>query len=119
MKTIVCQEPFMWKITEREKPKCQQGEALVRVRRIGICGTDIHAFGGNQPYFTYPRVLGHELSGTVEEVKKINNSDIKVGDQVAVIALFGVWRLSSMPLWKDKLLFYIKGSWCSSRWWHG
>ncbi len=69
MKTIVCQEPFMWKITERKKPKCQLGEALVRVRRIGICGTDIHAFGGNQPYFTYPRVLGHELSGTVEEVK--------------------------------------------------
>lgn len=37
------------------------GEALVRVHRIGVCGTDIHAFGGKQPFFTYPRILGHEL----------------------------------------------------------
>lgn len=36
-------------------------EALLKVHRIGVCGTDIHAFGGNQPFFTYPRVLGHEL----------------------------------------------------------
>jgi 2-desacetyl-2-hydroxyethyl bacteriochlorophyllide A dehydrogenase len=37
------------------------GEALVAVRRIGVCGTDIHAFGGKQPFFSYPRILGHEL----------------------------------------------------------
>jgi 2-desacetyl-2-hydroxyethyl bacteriochlorophyllide A dehydrogenase len=37
------------------------GEALVRVRRIGVCGTDLHAYGGRQPFFTYPRILGHEL----------------------------------------------------------
>lgn len=37
------------------------GEALVRVHRIGVCGTDIHAFAGKQPFFTYPRILGHEL----------------------------------------------------------
>ncbi len=38
---------------------------MIRVRRVGICGTDIHAYGGNQPYFDYPRVLGHELSGDI------------------------------------------------------
>lgn len=37
------------------------GEALVRVHRVGVCGTDIHAYGGDQPFFTYPRILGHEL----------------------------------------------------------
>ena len=37
------------------------GEALVRVRRVGVCGTDFHAFKGDQPFFTYPRILGHEL----------------------------------------------------------
>ncbi len=84
MKTIVCKEPYKWEITEREKPKCQHGEALVRIQRIGICGTDLHAFCGNQPFFTYPRVLGHELSGTVEEIS-VNNTKIKVGDQVSVI----------------------------------
>ncbi len=36
-------------------------EALVRIRQVGICGTDYHAFHGNQPFFTYPRILGHEL----------------------------------------------------------
>jgi 2-desacetyl-2-hydroxyethyl bacteriochlorophyllide A dehydrogenase len=43
-------------------------EALVSVRRIGICGTDIHAFGGKQPYFSYPRILGHELGVEVVAV---------------------------------------------------
>lgn len=36
-------------------------EALIRIRQVGICGTDYHAFHGNQPFFTYPRILGHEL----------------------------------------------------------
>ena len=36
-------------------------EALIRIRQAGICGTDYHAFHGNQPFFTYPRILGHEL----------------------------------------------------------
>ena len=37
------------------------GEVLVRVHRIGVCGTDYHAFRGTQPFFTFPRILGHEL----------------------------------------------------------
>jgi threonine dehydrogenase-like Zn-dependent dehydrogenase len=37
------------------------GEALVRIHTVGICGTDLHAFRGKQPFFTYPRILGHEL----------------------------------------------------------
>ena len=36
-------------------------EALIRIREVGVCGTDYHAFHGNQPFFTYPRILGHEL----------------------------------------------------------
>ena len=41
------------------------GWVQVQVRRVGICGTDLHAFAGKQPFFTYPRVLGHELAVTV------------------------------------------------------
>jgi threonine dehydrogenase-like Zn-dependent dehydrogenase len=37
------------------------GEALVRIRTVGVCGTDLHAFKGRQPFFSYPRILGHEL----------------------------------------------------------
>lgn len=47
------------------------GEALVRVHRIGVCGTDIHAFAGRQPFFTYPRILGHELG---VEVLAVNDA---------------------------------------------
>ena len=44
------------------------GEARLRVRRVGVCGTDLHAFAGNQPFFSYPRVLGHELGVEVVAV---------------------------------------------------
>ena len=54
--------------TDYPDPAPSAGEALVRVRRIGICGTDLHAYAGRQPFFSYPRVLGHELSVTVERV---------------------------------------------------
>jgi 2-desacetyl-2-hydroxyethyl bacteriochlorophyllide A dehydrogenase len=46
----------------------QPDEALVRVHRIGVCGTDIHAFRGEQPFFSYPRILGHELGVEVLEL---------------------------------------------------
>lgn len=59
-------------------------EVLLNIKRIGICGTDIHAFGGNQPFFAYPRVLGHELSGEVVQIgAEVTN--VKAGDRVAVI----------------------------------
>lgn len=61
----------------------QSGEALVRVHRIGVCGTDIHAYSGRQPFFTYPRILGHELGvevlATGSEV-----ANVKPGDQCAI-----------------------------------
>src|SRR5579871_6104060 len=58
-------------------------EVLIRVRQVGICGTDYHAFHGNQPFFTYPRVLGHELSVEVVEVGSEVQHLVK-GDQCAV-----------------------------------
>ncbi|MEI7026495.1 zinc-binding alcohol dehydrogenase family protein [Paenibacillus sp. y28] len=84
MKRIVCEEPNRFGRVEVEAPGVKPGEALVRIKRIGICGTDIHAFKGNQPYFTYPRVLGHELAGVIE-LAPDNELGIRAGDQVAVI----------------------------------
>lgn len=59
-------------------PVVGAGEVLIRVRRIGVCGTDIHAYYGRQPFFEYPRILGHELGAEVI----INGDDdqLKVGD---------------------------------------
>ena len=63
MKTLVCTSPGQLEYTDTDKPSLQKGQAILRIRRIGICGTDLHAYEGTQPYFTYPRILGHELSG--------------------------------------------------------
>lgn len=48
-------------VSVAEPERLAAGEVLVRVRRIGVCGTDFHAFAGRQPFFSYPRILGHEL----------------------------------------------------------
>ncbi|MBI4903815.1 MAG: alcohol dehydrogenase catalytic domain-containing protein [Acidobacteria bacterium] len=59
------------------------GEALVRVLTVGICGTDLHAFEGTQPFFTYPRILGHELAVEIVQVG-YGVEGFKAGDHCAV-----------------------------------
>src|SRR6266516_4506677 len=68
MRQIVLEQPRRFASVDAPPPVPRAGEALVRVRRVGVCGTDLHAFAGRQPYFTYPRVLGHELGVEVVEV---------------------------------------------------
>ncbi|MEM9016323.1 MAG: zinc-binding alcohol dehydrogenase family protein [Verrucomicrobiota bacterium] len=63
-------------------PELKEGEARVRVRQIGVCGTDIHAFHGRQPFFDYPRILGHELAVEIESLN--GESVLAPGDVVAV-----------------------------------
>ena len=72
-------------LVERQVPAPQPaGEnALVRIRRVGVCGSDFHALAGRHPAYTYPRVLGHELAGEVVEVGN-NQLGIKVGDRCAI-----------------------------------
>ncbi len=67
MKTIVCEKPGSLLSRESAYPAYQKGYSVVRVRKIGICGTDLHAYEGTQPYFTYPRVLGHEIAAEYVE----------------------------------------------------
>lgn len=84
MQVVVCSQPGEMAVIDKPVPECGPGEARVAIRRIGICGTDIHAFGGNQPYFAYPRVLGHELSGEVVELGE-GVDDSLMGQAVYVI----------------------------------
>ncbi|WP_221029607.1 zinc-binding alcohol dehydrogenase family protein [Actomonas aquatica] len=78
MKTLVLQNPGSLELTTTTPPTAPgPTEALVRVHRIGVCGTDIHAFNGKQPFFSYPRILGHELGVEV----------IAVGDEVTQVAV--------------------------------
>ena len=63
--------------------KLSKGEALVKIKKIGVCGTDYHAFKGDQPFFTYPRVLGHELGAEVIKLQS-ESDDLAIGDRVAI-----------------------------------
>lgn len=85
MKSIVCMEPGRFEMMEIPVPVPGPGEALIRILRVGICGTDLHAYRGKQPYFVYPRVLGHELAGEIVEIPDGLDSDLAVGDPVCVI----------------------------------
>jgi threonine dehydrogenase-like Zn-dependent dehydrogenase len=61
MLQIALEMPGRFIARDQPAPTLADGEALIRVHRIGVCGTDLHAFAGCQPFFSYPRVLGHEL----------------------------------------------------------
>jgi 2-desacetyl-2-hydroxyethyl bacteriochlorophyllide A dehydrogenase len=84
MKTITLEEPGRFTLTSTpEPPATAPGEALVRVHRVGICGTDLHAYRGRQPFFTYPRILGHELGVEIVAVGP-NAGSLRAGDRCAV-----------------------------------
>ncbi|MGA1797688.1 zinc-binding alcohol dehydrogenase family protein [Sphingomonas sp. 4RDLI-65] len=67
MNVVVCGAPGELAVDDRIRPVRRPGQVLIRIRRVGICGTDYHIFRGTQPYLSYPRVMGHELAGTVAE----------------------------------------------------
>lgn len=84
MKYISCEKPGLWTAGEKEAPHPKPNEALVEIKKIGVCGTDLHAFKGNQAFFNYPRILGHELAGVVLTPPQ-EKSALKKGDQVAIL----------------------------------
>ena len=82
MNTLVLEQAGHLAWHEVAEPVPAANEALVRVRRCGVCGTDIHAYAGKQPFFSYPRRLGHELC--VEIISAPADSGLSVGDLCAV-----------------------------------
>ena len=83
MKTVICEQPGHLALAERAMPNPGPDDVLIRIRRVGICGTDIHAFRGRQPFFSYPRVICHELGVEVVEVGP-NERAIVAGDRCSV-----------------------------------
>lgn len=85
MKAIILEEPGKFQQIEKDYPQePKANEVLLKMKRLGVCGTDLHAYNGKQPFFTYPRILGHEIAAEViaigEDVKHL-----KVGDLCAVM----------------------------------
>lgn len=66
MRALMLEGPGILRPIEMDEPgPPAAGQALVEVRRVGICGTDLHAYAGRQPFFDYPRIVGHELGVAV------------------------------------------------------
>lgn len=86
MKTLICTVPGQLDYGDIEQPALQPDHALIKVKRIGICGTDLHAYEGTQPFFNYPRILGHELSGELVDFE--NAPGFEKGEAVSVIPYF-------------------------------
>ncbi|MEO8374500.1 MAG: zinc-binding alcohol dehydrogenase family protein [Sphingomonas bacterium] len=82
MRIIVCHAPFDVGIATAPEPVASEGEVLVRIRRVGLCGTDYHIFAGRHPFLAYPRVMGHELAGEIESAPE--GSTFRKGQIVAI-----------------------------------
>lgn len=83
MKHIALVAPERFVAGESPEPEPGPGDAVIRVHRVGICGTDLHAYHGRQPFFKFPRILGHELGVEVVALGS-SVSGVRVGDRCSV-----------------------------------
>lgn len=83
MRILVCTANGSLEYQASEKPVLTKDHAIIKIKRIGICGTDLHAFEGTQPYFTYPRILGHELAGELLDADSAPG--FKTGEKITFI----------------------------------
>lgn len=86
MRALVCAEPGRLEYENLDQPKQKENQAIIKIKRIGICGTDLHAFEGTQPFFSYPRILGHELAGELVEIDGAYG--FEAGETVSIIPYF-------------------------------
>lgn len=84
MKAIQLSEPKQFREIDIPEPSAPgPGDAVVRVHRVGVCGTDYSGYLGKMPFFSYPRIPGHELGVEVVAVGD-GVTNVKVGDKAAV-----------------------------------
>lgn len=84
MKQAILTEPKTITFSEIEKPVCQANEVLMKVKNIGICGSDIHAYYGQHPFMSFPIRLGHEMAGEIIEVGA-DVQGFQAGDLITVM----------------------------------
>ena len=83
MKAVKFEKPWEVSCVDVPMPERKEGEALIKISAAGICGSDIGAFRGTNGLVSYPRIIGHELAGTVVSIGE-NRKGIKAGDRVVV-----------------------------------
>jgi 2-desacetyl-2-hydroxyethyl bacteriochlorophyllide A dehydrogenase len=83
MRSLICDRPGQLSLIDRPEPVRGTDEVMIRIRRVGVCGTDFHIFQGKHPFLQYPRVMGHELAGEVVEAPA--GSALRPGQPVYVV----------------------------------
>ena len=84
MRGVVTRGPFDVVVDDLPDVLPGIGEALVRIERVGVCGSDVSFFKGSHPYRVYPRVQGHEAAGRVVAFGGDETNGLGVGDLVAI-----------------------------------
>ncbi|MDR1612037.1 MAG: alcohol dehydrogenase catalytic domain-containing protein [Planctomycetota bacterium] len=84
MLKAIIREPLKLKVIETEKPEAGKGEALIALKNIGVCGSDLHVYHGVHPCTYYPITTGHEISGVVEKLGE-GVTGLKIGQPVTVM----------------------------------
>lgn len=82
MKALTITGPSAARVTQIDEPKPAADEVLIRVRKVGLCGSDLNTFLGKNPMVSYPRVLGHEVAGTIVELGTGVEADYRIGQDV-------------------------------------
>jgi alcohol dehydrogenase len=84
MNALQLAAPRQWRVIDQpEPPPPGPGEAVLRVRAVGVCGTDFAGYLGKMPFFSYPRIPGHELGVEVVAVGD-GVTHVRVGDRCSV-----------------------------------
>ncbi|WP_461401326.1 zinc-binding alcohol dehydrogenase family protein [Flavitalea sp.] len=108
MNTLVCMEPGKFEYKDAFRPTMASGHAILKIKKIGICGTDLHAYEGTQPYFSYPRILGHELAA--ELVDWDGAEGFRKGETVTFIPYLHCGICIACRLGKTNCCQYLKVS---------
>jgi 2-desacetyl-2-hydroxyethyl bacteriochlorophyllide A dehydrogenase len=106
IQTLICTQPGHFEYGLAEMPELKKGHAIIKIKRIGICGTDLHAFEGTQPFFEYPRILGHELSG--ELIAFDEAPGFEIGESVTFIPYFNCGNCIACKMGKPNCCSKIK-----------
>jgi hypothetical protein len=109
---FVLSEPGRFHYEDRGAPELRDGHALLQVRSVGLCGTDLSSFRGSNPLVSYPRVPGHEIAATVVQVSCDPPPGIEPGANVAIeirgrdgatTRIIVLSREQALDTWKAKL----------------
>jgi len=95
MKALVLKAPGQASIESVSEPRLVQGDVLLRVRMIGLCGSDLNSYRGKNPLVRYPRIPGHEIAATIVEAAAPLPSGLAVGGDVTISPYTSCGRCAS------------------------